>query len=688
MSSALRLAMFTGTCFCVLLVPSGSVSVEIPETFTNSIGLKFVRIGPGRLMMGQENGGHWDELPVHRVNITRPFYMAKTEVTNAQYEQFDREHRRYRGYNGFSIGDDEAVVFVGWHEANAFCEWLSEKEGKPYRLPTEAEWEHACRAGTTTPFHTGDELPPQYHKHQEMGWTHTPVSLQVGVTPPNAWGLYDMHGNVEEWCYDWYGPYEGEEQTDPVGRAGGIFKVTRGGSHNTDVRFLRSANRLGTLSEDKHWLIGFRVVMGELPKTKPLPVPEPPLCMRHVKQDTCDWTRGPDRDKPFFRGPIRFVNALPEGCGVPMYQHNHCPSITWCPNGDLLAVWYSTRSEKGREMVILGSRLRRGGEMWDPPSLFFKAPDRNMTGSSLFHDGEGTIYFVNGMEVAGTWEKLAVVMRISTDKGATWSAPRLINSYHQRRNQVIHGMIRTREGYLIQPCDAVPGGRGGTALHISRDGGLTWEEATNSGLGMSGEEGQIGGWIAGIHAAVVQVRNGDLLALGRGDNINGRMPMSISADMGRTWTYSASDFPPISGGQRLVLMRLREGPVLLVSFTDASSKRNGPDGMLIRDATGKDRRVYGMFAAISFDEGKTWPLRKLITAGGRARELKGGAHTGGFVMDQTHAEPMGYLAATQTPDGVIHLISSALHYQFNLAWLKTRRLRRRLSRGSSLSKSR
>jgi len=141
--------------------------------------------------------------------------------------------------------------------------------------------------------------------------------------------------------------------------------------------------------------------------------------------------------------------------------------------------------------------------------------------------------------------------------------------------------------------------------------------------------------------------------------------MSISKDMGENWTYHASEFPPIGGGQRLVLRRLREGPILLVSFAD------GKNGLVIRDAASKERRVHGMFAAISFDEGKTWPVKRLITAGGPARQIDGGGNTGRFVMDDSHAEPKGYLAATQTPNGLIHLIGSKQYYVFNLAWLKS-----------------
>ena len=644
--------------------------------YINSIKMRFVRIQPGSFVMGQEEGGDYDERPVHKVEITRPFYMAVTQVTNEQYEQFDVEHRELRGRRGFSEEDDEAVVFVSWHDAMQFCQWLSRKEGKPYRLPTEAEWEYACRSGTNTAYNTGGTLPEVYHRHQKQEWQPAQVSLRVGNTPPNKWGLYDMHGNVEEWCHYWYGPYVEDNQADPVGRASGLFRVTRGGSHNTTVEYLRSANRMGALPEDKHWLIGFRVVLGELPQTEPLPEPEPKLWSLDVQQDRYSWSHGPDPDKPYFKGPVEFVRSPDDRESVPMYGHNHCPSITWCPNGDLLAVWFSTIREQGREMTILASRLRAGSDEWDFPSEFFKAPDRNMTGSALFHNGDGKIYYLNGLEAAGMWANLALVMRTSVDSGASWSYPRLINPRHQPRNQVISGTSRTKEGYLIQPCDAVYGGSGGTAIHISRDGGQTW---VDSGAGTpkpsySGDEP--GGTIAGIHAGVVQLNDGSLMALGRGDNrlgsddnIGERMPMSVSKDMGKTWTYSASEFSPISGGQRLVLMRLQEGPILFVSFTDASSKKT-PEGMMIRDASGQDQRAYGLFAALSFDEGRTWPVRKLIVPDDTPQEIDGGAWTRKFAMDATHAEPKGYMAATQTPDGVIHLISSRLHYQFNLAWLR------------------
>ena len=658
----------------VIALTSVPLATAGEEAFENSLGMKMVRIPAGAFQMGSE-AGDWDERPVHTVAIRRPFFIAATEVTNSQYERFDPEHKKLRGKRGLSRADDEPAIFVSWHDAVAFCRWLSEREGKPYRLPTEAEWEYACRAGTTTAYHTGDSLPEVYHKSQKFGWDPVPVPLSVAATPPNAWGLCDVHGNVEEWCHDRYGPYPAGPQVDPIGRAEGEMKVTRGGSHNTPVDHLRSANRLGTLPEDRHWLIGFRVVQAELPDGEPLPAPPPPRWAQEVSQAKHDWSGGPNADEPYFAGPIPFVHVPPESNGPLFSRHNHCPSITWCDNGDLLAVWFSTNTERGREMTIAASRLRAGRDRWDPAAEFFKAPDRNMTGSSLYHDGQGKLHHFNGLEAGGGWANLALVMRTSTDNGASWTT-RLIEPHHQPRNQVIDGTLRTREGYLMQPCDAVYGGNGGTAIHMSRDGGQTW---TDPGAGTPKPDFQrdpSGATIAGIHAGVVQLGDGRLLAFGRGDNRLGsndniaqRMPQSISPDLGKTWHYSASPWPPIDGGQRLVLTRLREGPLLLVSYTDSSrlpaEKRQG---MLFDDGRGGRFRGFGLFAALSFDEGASWPVRKLITPGeGR---FDGGAWTDEFRTDAARAEPKGYLAATETPDNVVHLISSRLHYRFNLAWLE------------------
>jgi len=543
---------------------------------------------------------------------------------------------------------------VSWHDAVRFCQWLAKKEGLPYRLPTEAEWEYACRAGTTTCYHTGDTLPQALRKNPRESWYPDPrrrqrqgdvVPLVVGQTPANAWGLRDMHGNTEEWCLDWYGPYEKGDAVDPVGRADGDFRVTRGGSHSTELFYLRSANRSAALPDDRSWLIGFRVVLGEMPKTRPLPTVPHPLHQRDVSQKAADWTQGPDREKPYFAAPRVYVR-IPPGSNGPMFsRHNHDPGLVWCPNGDILAIWYSCWREPGRELSILASRLRRGATEWEPASVFWDAPDRNDHAPATWHDGQGTLYHFNGYSAAATWGNLATVMRTSTDNGATWSKARLIIPDHGTRHMPIESVFRTRDGAILLPCDAVSVGQGGTAIHLSRDQGKTWRDA--------------GGKAAGIHAGIVQLADGRLMALGRGDNVDGHMPKSLSADMGKSWTVTASPFPPISSGQRLALLRLREGPLFLASYARRIE---------VTDAAGRPRAVEGLFAALSFDEGDTWTVRRAVAPDAETEvESFDGRR---MAIGPSRGEPKGYLSVCQTPDGLIHLISSRLHYAFNLAWLK------------------
>jgi formylglycine-generating enzyme required for sulfatase activity len=614
-------------------------SFTVAEIFTNSLGMKFVRIEPGTFQMGSTNGD-FDEVPVHNVTITEPFYISQFEVTNAEYEQFDPNHGLI-DHRGFTHEPNEAVIFVSWEDANAFCTWLSQLEGTAYRLPTEAEWEHACRAGTTAEYYTGGTLPEVYYKNQVETWGPNPQPLHVGQTPSNQWGLYDMHGNVEEWCWDWYGPYEANDQTDPVGRVDGRFRVSRGGSHSTTVDYLRSANRMGTLPEDKHWMIGFRPVLAELPTTEPLPEPPPELYQIDVDQTVPpDINQGPDPDIPYFQGPRTYVK-IPPGSDGPLFSaHNHDPGFTECPNGDLLAIWYTTIREPGRELALAASRLRYGRDEWEDASPFWDAPDRNDHAPALWIDESGKIYHFVGLGDAATWGGAALIMRTSMDNGVTWSRARLIDPEHTYDHMPVESIFRANDGAILLPSDKNPG----THIYLSYDNGQTWFDP--------------GGRIYGIHAGVIQLNDDRLMAFGRREEIDNKMPMSISADMGASWTYSASEFPPIGGGQRPVVLRLKEGPILFISFT-------GDDGMMIDGQT-----VYGMFAALSYDEGQTWPVKKLITAGGPPTQYDGGGNTGLFIMDDTHAEPRGYLAITQTPNGVIQLISSALHYRFNLAWLE------------------
>ncbi|MCY4401913.1 MAG: SUMF1/EgtB/PvdO family nonheme iron enzyme [Candidatus Poribacteria bacterium] len=658
------------------------------KTFTNSIGMQFVRIESGTFKMGSANAnladevtadkeylrdGDWDEQPIHQVTLSTPFYIGIYQVTNEQYEQFQSSHNQLRGKLGFSQDDDEAVVFVDWHDATNFCKWLSEKEGLPYRLPTEAEWEYACRAGTTTHFHTGDTLPEEFQKNVCESWypdegrsrgVEEVVPLHVGKTEPNTWGLYDMHGNVEEWCQDWYGPYDPQPQTDPCGRETGLYRVTRGGSHSTLLCYLRSANRIGAVPEDKHWYIGFRVVCGEIPDTTTyLPAPKTAMWSRDVNQESVVST---SQESAYFADPIPFVR-IPEGSNGPLFsRHNHVPAIVECPNGDMFSAWYSCVTERGRELTVAASRLRYEHTEWDPAEPFWGPPDRNNHATSLWCNEDGRIYHFNGLSAAATWGPLALVLRYSDDNGATWSKPRFISPEHQLRHMPIASVFRRQDGSILLACDAVSGGNGGTAIWLSEDDGETWYDP---GAGQPIPEftaGKSGGWIAGIHAAVVELSDGRLMAYGRGDTIDGRMPKSVSDDGGKSWQYSASPFPPVSGGQRCVFQRLQEGPILLVSFTGS---RKTPETMPIIDASGKERLVTGIFSALSYDDGESWTHIHLISDDGPDREIET-MDGRPFIMGLNSAEPGGYLAVCQGRNGIIHLISSKQHYRFNYAWLK------------------
>jgi|EP01043_Picozoa_sp_COSAG02_P005765 sulfatase modifying factor 1 len=184
--------------------------------------------------------GDYDERHNHRVSITKPFEIGATEVTNAEYEAFDPSHRETRGRLGFSVQDYEAVVFVSWLNATNYARWLTERDPtRAWRLPSEAEWEYACRAGTTTYYNTGDVFPTSQQRFQDvtdfprckMAPAGSPCDnemvldgfLRTGSFSPNDWGLHDCHGNVEEWVSDWYEAdyYVKSPAADPTGPANG-----------------------------------------------------------------------------------------------------------------------------------------------------------------------------------------------------------------------------------------------------------------------------------------------------------------------------------------------------------------------------------------------------------------------------------------------------------------------------------
>jgi len=243
--------------------PAGPVG-RPADVITNSIGMKLVFISAGEFIMGSAESemGRYPDEQQHLVRITRPFCLGAYQVTQAEYEQvMGKNPSHFRGAT-------RPVETVSWNDAVEFCRKLSAREGQTYRLPTEAEWEYACRAATQTPFHFGGELNGREANcagDYPYGTQITGPSLErtadVGSYPPNPCGLHDMHGNVWEWCQDRYGKhyYAGSPTEDPQGPSSGSYRVRRGGGWDSDAGDCRSANRYYASPGHEGRNLGFRV---------------------------------------------------------------------------------------------------------------------------------------------------------------------------------------------------------------------------------------------------------------------------------------------------------------------------------------------------------------------------------------------------------------------------------------------
>jgi formylglycine-generating enzyme required for sulfatase activity len=270
----------------LLLAPAPTVTGAQggDKAVTNSIGMRLALIPAGKFVMGSpvtEEERDPEEL-AHEVEISRPFYLGAHEVTQAQFQEvMGKNPSFFQGKNGG--GPDHPADQVQWNDAVEFCRKLSglpaeKKAGRVYRLPTEAEWEYACRAGTATPFHSGKVLSSKQANfngnYPYSGAARGPYleqTAKVGSYPANAWGLHDMHGNVWEWCQDWYDPdyYKRSPRQDPQGPDKGVvptgfrnqfFRVVRGGCWLEEGRGCRSAYRFRLMPDERYRWVGFRVV--------------------------------------------------------------------------------------------------------------------------------------------------------------------------------------------------------------------------------------------------------------------------------------------------------------------------------------------------------------------------------------------------------------------------------------------
>ena len=231
---------------------------KIGDTITNSIDMELAYIPQGEFIMGSSEKK--DEAPQHKVTISKGFYMGVCEVTQSQYKAIMGSNPS--GHKKWLRGGGLPVECVSWDEATTFCNELGRRENRTYRLPTEAEWEYACRAGrsgTLFSFGNGSMISEYaWFKRNSDAETHA-----TGKKKPNAFGLYDMHGNVNEWCSDWYDDHypTTDDQIDPQGPTTGSFRVLRGGSYNCSSTECRSAWRIYSTPYEKTYSFGFRVVL-------------------------------------------------------------------------------------------------------------------------------------------------------------------------------------------------------------------------------------------------------------------------------------------------------------------------------------------------------------------------------------------------------------------------------------------
>jgi hypothetical protein len=756
---------------------------------TNSIGLKMIPVKAGSFTMGSATtDDHWNERPAHGVTVSHGFVMSETEVTLAQFQQFRPDFEGTPGWAPYVAG-------VNWMDATAFCAWLSQKEGKPYRLPTEAEWEYACRAGTESPFSSGDQPP--------------------APETANAWGLKNMHTGVREWCFDRYDEYPLEAQIDPAGADQGNTRVFRGGGMDENKpEYARSAARgsmgdafaaypaeiaegkakspgdtflpgmvgrffgesnltrphdkfliqkldlskrdgefdkgsqwsgrflgfieapvtgavtfegvaddgmevmvegrkiisawnqkskavAGTLDMVKgrkyeaeitytqnggdafmrlywswggqekeivpssaisyngvqemkvvamgtgatselpgHHLIGFRVVQAA-PATR-FRHNEAPYARQGVRQDSSMAKMGPDPAKPYIRKRYMMPTPLENsdrkvidaaGLHPSFREHNHSPAVEVLPNGDVLMVIYTSYNEYEPGVSLIAARLRFGAEEWDMPSPWVDFALVNDHAPLLWVDQGVLRLFWGNPRLASAFPFQWVE---STDNGATLGTvhfPRFTSPIGPHSKQPINTAFRGLDGTMYVASDAAGAS---SVLWASRDDGKTWYDT--------------GGRSAGRHTTYALLKDGSILGMGgKSSNIDGCMPKVISKDGGKTWEKSKTPFAALSSNQRPSLLRLASGRLFFAGdFQDREGKQ--PGGIKGR----------GSYVALSDDDGQTWTIKPLLGAQ---------PHEDGKLESAT----LGYSAARQAPNGVIHLITTmnrpCLHFEMNEAWI-------------------
>lgn len=616
--AALGFPLFAQSVPSTVRIPAGTFTMGADAQTLSSAVVSGQGVNSNRPVHGD-----FDEVPAHKVTLTHSFAIATHLVTVKEFQEFDPAYKGVAAYPGYAAG-------VSYEQALEYCAWLTKKTGKPYRLPTEAEWEYTARAGTQTPFFTGDAPP--------------------APGQANSWGVV-MGEGTPEWVADWYGPYDADAQVDPTGPLQGDTRVVRGGG--LDFRkskpsesypamapyFARSANRasMAPSYESSAGNIGFRVV--QAPEPAPHPSPDAQYFFRtDVKQTAVDVKEGPGSTKPFYRVHELFPNlngkSMPEvgwelglARGLGVTYHNS--AIQVLANGDVVAAYYnSPNKEDDPDQTVMVMRRRAGSEDWDMPEPWPYFADAACA-APVFWNENGHVWLFFGFPRLIGAPPFAWVT--SDDSGASWSAihfPHFTAPIGRYVSQPINSVVRAKDGTIYIPTDSTgrdaEGNGAISAVWATHDDGETWYDT--------------GGRTAGRHTTLVIAHNGNLLGFGgKNSAIDGHMPLATSADGGKTWVKSKTPFDPLESGERPSVIRLASGRLFFVADFNPNHQKH----------IHKD----GAFVALSDDDGKTWKEKRL----------------------PADILTVGYVTATQGPDGVIHIATSknTVNYEIELneAWI-------------------
>jgi formylglycine-generating enzyme required for sulfatase activity len=627
----------------------------VPAVAQSNSSIEMARIPAGSFMMGADaetlpssvaSGlgmmsnrpahGDFDEVPAHKVTITHGFELATHLISVKEFQEFDPSYKGVAAFPDYAAG-------ISYQQAVDFCAWLSKKTGKLYRLPTEAEWEYAERAGTQTPYFTGETPPSPGQK--------------------NAWGVV-MGEGAPEWVADWYGPYEAGTQTDPTGPLHGHFRVVRGGgldfkksgapadgSLSLEAKakggvypgiapyFLRSANRASMAPSyaSKGGNIGFRVVQAPEPARHFSPSSDY-FFWTDVKQTPVGGKEGPDTGKPFYHVHELFPNlngkSMPEvgwhaGLAPGLGINYHNSAIQVLGNGDVVAAYYNTpNKEDDPDQTVMVMRRRAGAEDWDMPEPWPDFADAACAAPVFWNDHGHLWLFFGFPRLIGA---PPFAFTTSNDNGATWAPvefPHFTARIGRYVSQPINSIVRAKDGTIYIPTDSTgrdDDGNGSiSAVWATHDNGKTWYDT--------------GGRTAGRHTTIVIAKNGDILGFGgKNSAIDGRMPLATSADGGKTWVKSKTPFDPLESGERPSVIRLASGRLFFVADFNPNHEKH-----LHKD---------GAYVALSDDDGKTWKQKRL----------------------PADILTVGYVTATQGADGTIHIATSknTVNYEIELneAWV-------------------